>query len=123
LYAPVTEDRPGRDGGLYGRGAGRLRVRRHANGDGHLIELDGEIDMATVGPLNAELLELAAAGTPLMVDLSGIVFVDSTGLRLLIGVDREMARSGLRLVIRRPSEPVRRLLEVTALASWLEVHD
>jgi anti-anti-sigma factor len=120
----VTDERPGRADERHDSwGADRLRIHRGIDGDGHVVELHGEIDMGTVGPLNAQLLELAADGTPLEVDLFGIDFVDSTGLRLLIGIDREMARSGLRLVIRRPSEQVRRLLEITALSSWLEVHD
>jgi anti-sigma B factor antagonist len=99
----------------------RLDVVERSSPDEHVLELHGEIDMESVTALSERLDPLVKAGSGLTLDLLGVEFIDSSGLRLLIGVDGEMRRGGHRLVIRRPSAPVQRILEITALERWLQV--
>ncbi|MCD6020980.1 MAG: hypothetical protein K0R20_690 [Actinomycetia bacterium] len=73
--------------------------------------LEGELDMATVDGLS-ELLRAAAKGDdPIVLDFSGVLFMDSSGLRVLL----EGARSDDcgPVVIKDPSDQVRRLLEIS----------
>jgi anti-anti-sigma factor len=76
-----------------GDGSWRVRVR-------------GELDLATVSSLETELDGLA--GYPLFLDLSGVTFIDSTGLALLI-------RRADRIVLEARSEEIDRALSVCGL--------
>jgi STAS domain len=61
-----------------------IGVRYHA---GHvLITVAGEIDIATVPQLRGQLTLLAAAGRPVIADLTGVTFLDAAGLGVLAGV-------------------------------------
>lgn len=89
----------------------RVDVTRHVDMD--LVRVEGELDMATVEQLEAPLAYLAAPR--LVLDLTGVQFIDSSGLRALLNVrSRFDEPDRVRLVVRRPS-PVLRLLELTGL--------
>src|SRR6516165_6232642 len=97
----------------------RLDVVERSSSAERVLELHGEIDMESVEDLSSRLDPLLKEGDGLVLDLVGVEFIDSSGLRLLIGIDGELRRAGQRLVIRRPSAAVQRLLEITALERWL----
>jgi anti-sigma B factor antagonist len=61
---------------------------------GRRLTLRGELDLATTGQLAAALAE---AGTPVLLDLSGLTFMDSTGVRLLLEA-AEGTGDGLRII-------------------------
>lgn len=84
-----------------------LEIARTEDG----YRLDGELDMATVGELNELLHATGDSDEPIVLDFSGVRFMDSSGLRALL----EGARSDDcgPVVIKDPSEQVRRLLEIT----------
>ena len=81
---------------------------------GLFLAVRGEIDMATGDEFRAELLAAVAGGGRVVVDLSGIAFMDSTGLGVIIDAAKK-SRYG-DLVIRAPSRPVRRLFDVSGVA-------
>jgi anti-sigma B factor antagonist len=99
----------------------RLDVVERSSTRECLLELHGEIDMESVEALSARTDRLVAEGHGLTLDLAGVEFIDSSGLRLLIGIDGDLRRGGQRLVIRRPSPPVQRILQITALERWLQI--
>ena len=83
------------------------------------MTLAGDLDLVTSEELRAELER--HAGQSVVLDLSEVDFVDSTGLVLLM----ESARAdGARLALRRGvSPPVARLLQVTkteGLFAWVD---
>ena len=78
------------------------------------ITVGGELDLATVPLLSAAVAEHDDAGL-LVLDLTAVTFIDSTGVRVLIVADRSCARSGSRLVVLAGDGPVRRLLELCKL--------
>ena len=53
--------------------------------------------------------------TEVVLDLSGTAFLDSSGLRAILTAHRKMAGAKGSLLLRAPSEPVTRLLEITGL--------
>jgi anti-anti-sigma factor len=57
--------------------------------------------------------------TDVVLVLSGLGFIDSSGLRVIITADRDLAAQDGRLVLRAPSDNVRRLLEITGLLDHL----
>ena len=84
-------------------------LRSSTNDDAVILE--GEIDLAVADEGLRTLLDAAAAGTT-TVDLSGVTFMDSSGLNMLLTVANTLNGSGP-LVIRRPSPAVRRVLDLT----------
>lgn len=66
-------------------------------------------------PLTQALATAAATGTPIRVDLSGVTFMDSSGLATLVSAQRQLDQPARELIIVNPSARVVRLLESTAL--------
>jgi anti-sigma B factor antagonist len=91
------------------------------------VSITGELDQATADQLRAPLQETIEAGTgPVMIDMSGCSFIDSTGLGVIVEAWKALqARNGdsAALAICCPEAEVRRLLEVTGLDQAIEVHD
>ena len=73
--------------------------------------LEGELDMATVGELSDLLHATGDNDEPIVLDFSGVKFMDSSGLRALLEGGRSDDCGPV--VIKDPSEQVRRLLEIT----------
>ncbi len=81
----------------------------------------GELD-AYSAPLLADRLAISAAeGDAVRLDLSGIDFIDSSGLRALVDGHQQSEAAGRRLVLSRPSPVVTRLLEISGLTEHLHV--
>jgi len=94
-----------------------FHVTSESSDDSQRIIASGELDIATV-PVLEEAFDaaVASAAARIVVDLGGITFIDSTGLRLLIKM-RETCAEG-RLGI-RSTAIVDRLLQVTGLLDQL----
>ena len=82
-----------------------------------IMLLRGELDLATGPPLNARI-DRIMSGAPmaLVLDLADIEFIDCYGLRPLV---RAYNRYDNWLSLQRPSEPVRRVLQITGLLDVL----
>jgi anti-anti-sigma factor len=88
------------------------------------VALRGELDLSTVGKVQDELRRVEAAAPPVVVlDLSKVTFLDSTGLRCLVTADERARDAGRRLVIVRGPEPVQRVFAITRLEDRLEIVD
>jgi anti-sigma B factor antagonist len=81
----------------------------------------GELDASTAPSLDAAFAELPAATSQVDVDLDGVTFIDSSGLRVLIALNDRVTAEGGRVVVSSASNPVRRLLEITGLESTFGV--
>jgi anti-sigma B factor antagonist len=91
--------------------------------DGYeLLAVEGEIDIATSPRLIAALNEAVTDTTgAVLVDLSAVEFMDSTGLALLIRVQRRMSRRDRGFAVVCPDGPVRRIFELTDMVETLRV--
>ena len=99
-----------------------LHIRHR--GDTLLLELEGEVDMSTA-PRLAQALGAAAAPTRLVVvDLTAVGFLDSSGLNALVQAQRGLAARGIGLRLVSPGgQPIRRVLEIAHLTKSLHVVD
>ena len=81
------------------------------------VRVGGELDLATSGLLERELDGLIASGdrTSIVLDLRGLSFMDSTGLRALWTARQHALSTGGTLVLDEPSDPVLRVLQMTKL--------
>src|SRR4051812_11528166 len=86
------------------------------------VTLGGELDISTAPRLEDDLRRVEADGPALLViDLSGLDFMDSTGLRLLIAADSRAREAGRRLGLVQGNDMVRRVLRLTRLDERLEI--
>ncbi len=90
--------------------------------DGVVLTVHGELDIATaprlIGILNGAVQEALRS---LVVDLSEVDFMDSTGLALLINAHRRLTRRSKGFAIICPPGPLRRVFEVTDMVETLHV--
>jgi anti-sigma B factor antagonist len=101
-----------------------LKVVREENAASGLCVLrpTGELDLATVPRLETAVSEaLESGGNRIVLDLSELSFLDSSGLRLLLMLFDRATSDGWTLTLARPSEPVRGLFEMTGVAERLPV--
>lgn len=84
--------------------------------------MEGEIDIATAPRMIAALNEVFSdMQVPLVVDLSNVVFMDSTGLALLMNARRRVVRRGQGFAIVCPTGPISRLFEIADMVESLHV--
>jgi anti-anti-sigma factor len=63
---------------------GHFRVDTRQNGEGTVVVLEGELDLAGEPVLEQALASARAAGGRVTVDLTDLHFIDSSGLRVLV---------------------------------------
>jgi anti-sigma B factor antagonist len=99
-----------------------LAVERTSDEGVELVWVEGELDIASaprlIGVLNAAVQEALRS---LVVDLSDVDFMDSTGLALLINAHRRLARRSKGFAVVCPPGPLRRVFEVTDMVETLHV--
>ena len=100
-----------------------LSIHVRVSGGMHVFELTGSLDIATAPTVRAELLEASERGDHrLVVDLTKLEFLDSTGLGALIGAQRRANEVGgeLRLVVKEGQ--IVRLMRITGLLKIFAVY-
>ncbi len=85
-------------------------------GGTHTISPSGELDVATSPKLQAELLRVEATdATSIVLDLSGLDFIGSTGVKVIVDADARSRADSNRLVLLRPSEIVSRMFTLCGI--------
>lgn len=89
------------------------------SGDG--FALAGEIDAHTA-PSLGEALD-GTDSTSVTLDMSGVSFMDSSGLRVIITATERLRERGGDLVLAKPTSTVRRLVDVAGLSEHFTISD
>jgi anti-sigma B factor antagonist len=86
------------------------------------VRLEGELDLATAATFQEAVLDLMESGwSTILVDLGGLTFMDSSGLRTAFDLDTEATRRGIALRLTGASDDIRRLFSSTGLSRQLDV--
>jgi anti-sigma B factor antagonist len=102
----------------YGRATrflelGQLKVLSEREGDVHTIAVAGELDPAGAKRVEDELERVEATDAlSIVVDLSALTFVDSSGVRLLMNAHARSRADGDRLLLLRGPAAVQRVFEI-----------
>jgi anti-anti-sigma factor len=100
----------------------RLRIEVEQNGGTTVVRLDGELDLATAPDFSAQLDETtSAAPAAVVLDLSALEFIDSTGLRSILRIDENCRESGRRFAVVPGASQVARLFEIARVQEHLEL--
>ena len=102
-----------------------LEFETTRNGSVAIVAPTGELDLSGATILEAELDRLAAdpelAG--IVLDLRGLEFMDSSGLRLVVLADMQAREAGRRFSLIRGDETVHRVFEITRMSERLDFVD
>ena len=80
------------------------------------IALDGEIDIYSAPDFKKKLYEAIADGRrDVVLDCSGLSYIDSMGLGILVGALKRVKEQGHNIAIKKPVSNVRKLLRITGL--------
>lgn len=83
------------------------------------VRFEGDLDLATAGALRDEIMDARNAGAgSVTVDLSGVGFMDSVGLSLLVTAHKRLEEDGAAMRLLLP-ETLRRLFEISGLTEVL----
>lgn len=102
------------------QGPAALSVAWQQDGDVHRVAPHGELDVASAPALDAELHRVESlAPTTIVLDLSGLTFLDSTGIRLLVAAhERALAQPHAISFLAGPPV-VQRVIEMSGLDAVL----
>jgi anti-anti-sigma factor len=97
--------------------ANSIGVTSHDIEGGQVFTLNGELDVTTSQGLAERLT--GPPGSLVVLDLSGLSFMDSSGIGAIHAARRLTIKNGGTLVVCRPSPQVHRVLEITGLDTWI----
>jgi anti-sigma B factor antagonist len=91
-------------------------------GGGTEVVLTGEVDLAAVRRASHQVdAVMCAPPSRLDIDASGVTFIDSSGVAMLVKLHAVTTGAGGTVHLRRPSPPVVRLLDICGLLDTFEV--
>ena len=102
-------------------GAPHFDVQTESGTDPLRVVAHGELDAASAATLASALedAKATAAGTDIALDLSGVSFIDSSGLRVIAAQVQQAEAAGTGFTVAAASDAVRRIFEMTGLTSLL----
>lgn len=95
-----------------------VSVTEHDRGR-YVVAAAGELDLAVADGLGAELEPLITPGAVVVLDGSGLTFMDSSGLRVLINASNRAEAAGATFRLVAPQAAVRRVLELAGADDFL----
>ena len=99
-------------------------MKRDGVGQRRIVAARGEVDLATVSDLQWRLHDAASPGdADVVVDLTEVTFLDSTGLAAFVSTHKRLAAAGRTLILRNPRANVRRVLEITLLDTVMPIEE
>jgi anti-sigma B factor antagonist len=103
----------------------QLELETTRNGPVAVVAPTGELDLSGAAVLQAELDRLADEGElgGVVLDLRGLEFMDSSGLRLVVLADMQAREAGRRFALVRGDETVHRVFEITRMSDRLQFVD
>lgn len=101
-----------------------LEVRIEEHGSVTVVALSGELDLTSAPRVEAAFEQVAdGPATALIVDVQGLSFMDSTGIRTLLNAKRRADADGHSLAILNGSGPAHRILGLSGVDGHIQMLD
>jgi len=103
----------------------QLKIESHMEGQyAAVLSLSGEVDVANVARVREAALKLLERQIKrLIVDLSNVEYMDSSGLGALVALLKRVRESGGQMPLAGAKPRVRRLFEITGLDQIFSLHE
>ena len=90
---------------------------------GAVVRVIGELDLATAPQLGQVLTDLTGHGIHVTVDLSGMAFIDSTGVSALVSGLKRLREAGGDMALVSPRASALKVFEITGLTNVFTIHN
>ena len=100
-----------------------LRVTEHGDAAVPVVAVSGEVDVYAAPALRDGLTELLQSGKSVVVDLTDVGFLDSTGLGALVAARTAASERGAALPLVCTHQRILKLFTITGLDSVFKIHD
>ena len=104
-----------------------LLVTNQTLGDERSVTVVGEVDVSNASELrealDAAIADDASEASHLSIDISGVPYIDSTGIGVLVGTVHRAADRDMSVSVMRPQRNVARVLSLLGLDAELNVSD
>ncbi|HTE19739.1 MAG TPA: STAS domain-containing protein [Armatimonadota bacterium] len=102
----------------------RLGIDVHQVSGIPVLKVTGEIDIYTAPMFKQAVVNMVTEGSKnVIIDLSGVTFMDSSGFGTLLGATRRLRPSGGGLHLAAPNSTIQRMLRLTRLDSIMRIYD
>jgi anti-sigma B factor antagonist len=88
-----------------------------------VVDLLGELDATTAGAVQQRILPLAEDGARLLLEMTGVTYMSSAGLRMLLSTYRRVSEGGGRIVLVGLSPDLRETMAVTGFLGFFVTND
>ena len=97
-----------------------MTITKNASDGTLYITLEGRLDTNTAPQLEAELKAALSGVTELDLDFSGLEYISSAGLRVLLAAQKAMSKQG-KMTIRHVNETIMEVFEITGFVDILSI--
>ena len=87
-----------------------------------IVALDGDVDLNRAPEIRRLLLDCVARGLDVLVDLSGVTYIDSSGIASLVEALQEAGKNGTGLGLVAVSDDARKVFELARLDKVFAIH-
>ena len=99
-----------------------LKIEKNLTGTAASVTLGGRLDTGTAPELEKELEPLLPEAQTLRLDLAGLEYISSAGLRVLLKTQKAMSQKGGMTLCHVP-EGVREVFDITGFADFLSIEN
>lgn len=92
-----------------------MKHRVEESAEGTVVAIDGDVDLQTSPAARRLLLDAVGRGRPVFVDLSGVGYIDSSGIASLVEALQRSRQTGSPLVLAAVSDAAMRVLQLARL--------
>lgn len=101
-----------------------LTVTAQNDRDSVVVKVEGEVDVSNAGELREKLDQaLATDAKTIVVDLSQVPYIDSTGIGVLVGTAHRAKDKGAEAIVSKPQYNVARVLKLLGVGEELHVSE
>jgi stage II sporulation protein AA (anti-sigma F factor antagonist) len=98
-----------------------MQIAIQDEGSAATVTMTGRLDIAGSEVVALPLATLSGSKSTLFLDMAGVTFVASLGLRQLVSAAKTIGRRGGRLVLLNPSAVVTEVIELSGLSNLLSI--
>ena len=98
-----------------------MNITFKKSGDVEIVEIEGSIDSKTAPELQQSILNVIAATSKIILDMTKVAFVSSAGLRVLLMVYRQLKGKDGKIVLVGVSDEIKDVMFMTGFITFFEI--